>query len=288
MADASLVSAGDLYSPAVYSTDSEFLYFGNIPLITSASNFKLVDGIPLVLQNGKFHYDPVSIMQYGLQQYSFYKYDKDETHVQNIKTVADWLVDNQDKKSGKWLYNFQFAVGGTSSTLAAGWSSSMGQGQGISLLARAYLLTGNESYLNAAKLALEPLKLSVAEGGLHETIGGYNFYTEYPTSPPDYTLNGYMFTLFGIYDLSIVTNDTDAAKMFNDGITLLCQVLPYYDLPDKKISAYNLSYLTESMDKAHTSKFYHKVHIIQLNALYSVTGNKTLYDYMQKWKSYIE
>ncbi|HHM6324485.1 D-glucuronyl C5-epimerase family protein [Pseudomonas aeruginosa] len=101
-----------------------------------------------------------------------------------------------------------------------------------------------------------------------------------------------MFTLLGLYDWATETNSAEADKLFKDGIETLEKILPYYDLGT--FSAYDLSYITHSRlpylqpRAPHIAPRYHAIHIAQLRALSSVTGDKFLSDRAEKWQGYAE
>lgn len=283
------IKAGYLEAPEGYNPLGEFLYFGYIPVNVEGMGAKYdINEIPLVKINGILVYNPVSIAQYGLQYYSYYIKDGYKENLKPMMAAADWLVANQDRKTGKWLYNFPFDVGGMSIRLESGWSSAMGQGQAISLLVRAYNLTQDERYIQAAELGLEPLKVDVENDGLTRYIDGHPYYEEYPTDPPSYALNGFMFTLLGLYDLSYIKPESEATRLYNEGMETLKFVLPNYDLEENRISIYHLGHITKAPRSIHTSNFYHMVHIIQLKALDSVSPDPILEKYYRVWKEYIE
>lgn len=75
----------------------------------------------------------------------------------------------------------------------------MGQGHGISLLARAYNHSGGEmKYLLAALKALRPFRTPSQEGGvLANFLDKYPWYEEYPTTPSTFVLNGFIYSLLG-------------------------------------------------------------------------------------------
>lgn len=78
----------------------------------------------------------------------------------------------------------------------------MGQGQAISLLSRAFYHSGgNELYLNAASAALKPFKVFSKNGGVLSEFMHFPWYEEYPTIPSIFILNGFMYSLIGLYDL---------------------------------------------------------------------------------------
>ena len=57
-------------------------------------------------------------------------------------------------------------------------------------------------------------------------------YEEYPTTPPLFVLNGFIYSLFGLYDLAqVATGDAKqtAQKLFDDGMASLKVMLPFFD-----------------------------------------------------------
>jgi hypothetical protein len=89
----------------------------------------------------------------------------------------------------------------------------MAQGQALSVYSRAYRLTHNQKYLGSGKMAFKFLNTPISKGGTLTTLetlnteyknGNYFWYEEYISKPNNYTLNGFMYTLFGIYDWSKV------------------------------------------------------------------------------------
>ena len=231
------------------------------------------EGIPLKYQAGQYVYNPVHIAQYALL-------DRD-----NVMLVADWLLKTQDCDTGQWFYHFDFPVGGTSVTLEAPWASAMAQGEGISVLTYAYDESGEEKYLDAAEFALEPLKVDVEEGGLKQDFFGHDFYEEYPTDPPSYTLNGFMFALLGLHDLAQASPNSDAQALYDEGLKTLIYALPFYDQGDT--SAYHLGHLFDPPRKVHTSPRYHVLHVKQLKRLNEISSDPVLQYYHNLWQWYI-
>lgn len=78
----------------------------------------------------------------------------------------------------------------------------MGQGHGMSLLARAYYQSKKPEYLKAGLLSLRPFHADSSHGGvLAHFMGSLPWYEEYPTQPPSFVLNGFVYSLIGLYDL---------------------------------------------------------------------------------------
>ncbi|WP_252180281.1 D-glucuronyl C5-epimerase family protein [Endozoicomonas sp. 4G] len=200
--------------------------------------------------------------------------------------VADWFVLNQ-ASDGSWKSYFEhvFYLGRTD-PMSSGWSSALGQGLAISFLTRVYHITGNKKYLNACIAGLNPFEVKSEDGGvLTYWDGQYMFYEEYPTSPASFVLNGFIFSLIGLYDLSQY-GVSKAAELFNKGFLTLKKILPLYDLGNK--SAYDLTHYT-CMTFPNIARWgYHITHINQLFAMYCITGDENINTFYSRWKSYLD
>ena len=124
------------------------------------------DGVPLVdytifggTESGV--YNPITTSQYALGLYEEYLADGEDGVREAFLVQADWLVSMQSDDGG-FYYEFDLP----SRSLKAPWLSAMAQGEGMSVLVRAYYETDDEHYLKAAKDALRPRLLPIADGGL--------------------------------------------------------------------------------------------------------------------------
>jgi heparosan-N-sulfate-glucuronate 5-epimerase len=168
----------------------------------------------------------------------------------------------------------------------------MAQGVALSALARAYSREPTTDLKLAGDAALRFLLVPISEGGtfttleqLDPSLANYIFFEEYVTSPNVYTLNGYMFTLLGIYDWWKATESPLAERLFSKGMSTLVKLLPYYDIAG--FSIYDLSFLTHDRPP-HSAIRYHAVHISQLHALHSVTGRRILKEYADRWAETVQ
>ena len=118
-----LLSCQENYNPLKQYFD----YTGNINKFSNV--IKDENGVRLIDRNQELIYNPVSIAQYGLNQYSNYIEYGDKEYLDNALIQAEYLYKIQDKENGKFYYNFDFAVSGTDETLYAPWASAMAQGQ---------------------------------------------------------------------------------------------------------------------------------------------------------------
>ena len=154
----------------------------------------------------------------------------------------------------------------------------MAQGEAISVLVRANLLTDKSKYVEVAEKALKPFNISAKQGGFVNMFNGFPVYEEYPS--PDKTvavLNGFIFSLFGLYDLTLYNNN-NAKLLFDRGVNTLNNILKFYDL-----NYWSQYYLFDYPNNYPASFTYHLLVIEQLKALYILTGNKNFFEYSEKW-----
>ena len=252
------------------------------------------EGVPLVKYYGKDEMNPCTILQYTLAVYG--RYLKGESSKEDFLKVADYCI-GMMSEDGSFRYNFGYryyvAPGKYYKT---GWTSSMPNGHMLQVMARAYSLTKDPKYIKAGNSALDFLNVPIEAGGVKTTLKdispdleSYVMYEEYPCTPATYTLNGYMFTLIGIYDWSCLDGTgkkKEAEKMFKDGIETLKVILPAYDLGG--ITCYDLSYLTWKREKPHVASRYHAIHVAFCKIFFDITGDEEFNFYFKKWKDYVE
>lgn len=242
------------------------------------------EGIPQNKYQDGFIYNPVNIIQYGLTEYGYYLATKSQTHLEHAKATCLWLLKNQDVLTGQWYYSFDYSHSPSGSILKAPWASAMAQGEAISLLTRIYRVTKENELIEAAEKALRPLSVQVSDGGLCRDYCGNTFFEEYPTERPSLTLNGFMFCLFGLYDLLELNGNKGAQDLFLSGMHGLVKLLPLYD--DSLMSLYDLCHITCHAEntKRNLSKKYHIIHVKQLYGLNSIAPNDTIKHYADEWR----
>lgn len=253
--------------------------------------------IPKVKYGENFYYNPVTVAQYALTKYGQYMHIGMESTKEQFLIATNKLLDMQDEL-GAFRYVFPWKYYLTGEIYAPGWISGMAQGQALSVLGRAYYLTNDKKYLEAGNKAVKFLITPIEKGGtmstlkdLDPSLAEYIFFEEYISTPNNYTLNGYMFTLLGLYDWKIVTKKYQkqcinlAETYFDLGINTLVRILPYYDIGG--FSTYDLGHITFGK-KPHLVGGYHAAHINLLHALYSITNNKALKEFEILWSSYVD
>jgi len=132
--------------------------------------------------------------------------------------AADWLVENLEPNShgvSVWMHQFDWEY---FQTLRAPWYSGLAQGQGISLLVRAHVATGQARYRDAAERAFQALVTPVDQGGtLFVDERGDWWIEEYITDPPTHILNGMMWAMWGVWDWGRRQKSDDRRQMTEDG-----------------------------------------------------------------------
>ncbi|XP_022236893.1 D-glucuronyl C5-epimerase-like [Limulus polyphemus] len=211
-------------------------------------------------------------------------------HVAHFFAVADWFVRHQDENGG-WPIMVTRRLSPGMADLAPGWYSAMGQGQAISVLTRAFNITGNLTYLHSAMNAIEPFKVRSENHGVMTTFAGkYVWYEEYPTTPSSYVLNGFIYSLIGLYDLKMTCTHRDcktAAKLYEDGMVSLKKMLPLFDTGSG--SVYDLRHFSLGGVAPNLARWdYHTTHINQLMLLSTFNTDPIFKAIADRWIDYMK
>lgn len=168
----------------------------------------------------------------------------------------------------------------------------MGQGHAISVLSRAYYQTGEEKYLNAAVRGLRPFRVASSKGGVAALfLGKYVWYEEYPTTPPSFILNGFIYSLIGLYDLKSILQAAgkdavdEASKLFEQGMASLKNMLTLYDTGSG--TTYDLRHFTLKTAPNLARWDYHSTHINQLLLLSTIDDDAIFITTAERWIGYM-
>nr|CAG4646858.1 EOG090X0272 [Megafenestra aurita]SVE92256.1 EOG090X0272 [Megafenestra aurita] len=210
-------------------------------------------------------------------------------HMSMFYSSADWLVRHQDS-SGGWPIGVKRKLAAGRADLDPGWYSAMGQGQAMSLLMRAFYRSGRRHYLEAALNGMKPFSKSSAEGGVRAYfMNQYPWYEEYPTIPPSFVLNGFIYSLIGLYDvISLAPQDQvgDAQLLFDQGMHSLKKLLPLFDTGSGTV--YDLRHFTLGLAPNIARWDYHSTHINQLLLLSTIDSDSILTSVAERWMSYMQ
>jgi heparosan-N-sulfate-glucuronate 5-epimerase len=243
-------------------------------------------GIPMLNYHGRIglQYNPIAIAQWGLGNHSLYRKTQRPERKKKFLAAGDWLcVHLEPNPQGFWVWNHYFDWE-YRTTLKSPWYSGLAQGQGISLLVRAYAETGSTKYLDAAKLAFRSFLVSTGEGGVSFTDeSGDLWFEEYIVSPPTHILNGFIWASWGVRDFALATGDSSAHELFNRAVATLRANLPRYDL-----GFWSLYEESGTRLPMLASSFYHRLHIVQLQVMHRLTGERVFSDYADRWEGYAQ
>lgn len=249
-----------------YSKEKVTGYYNN--LTEKVSRFGLADNsVPTtIVDSGEKVYFSGAIIQYGLGAYDLYLINKEQSMKDKMLNCSDWAINNQ-KSDGSWeafvFENQQHPY------------SSMTQGEGISLLIRAYIETKEKKYFESAKKALDFMLIPIEDGGTAEYKENDIFFYEYTYEP--LILNGWIFSLWGLFDYVKFTDDAHIANILTVSLESL----------KKKLSKYDIKYWSKYDEKKRIcSPFYHKLHIAQLRVMYDLFGDEIYKEYADKWERY--
>lgn len=256
---ADLVDSGGFAQPAFDADGIVQVPYGRVDPST--------DTTPLV-------HNPVTAAQYALGCYERYIHG-DPTQLDGFMRHAEWLRKTMGP-DGRLEYRFDVA----SRQLTAPWISAMAQGEAISVFVRAAATTGDDSWLNAARLAYGPLTIPVTDGGAIATDGSELWLEEYPKDPPSHVFNGHVFALFGVRDLARATDDPAIDKAWRAAAITLADHLKDYEYDGWL--RYDLTPGTLARRQ------YYRLQVDQTRILAEMTGDVRFKEAIDRWDGPLE
>jgi hypothetical protein len=241
-------------------------------------------GIPMLDYHGRIglQYNPIAIAQWGLGNYNLFLLTRDEARKRKFLAASDWLCGHlEPNRFGIWVWNHHFDWE-YRTPLKAPWYSGLAQGQGISLLVRAYRETGNRVYLETADRAFTGFLKPTDEGGvICCDERGAVWIEEYIVSPPTHILNGFLWAAWGVYDYYLASKDASARTLFAKAVQTLRDNLDRYDL-----GFWSLYEQSGTRLPMVASAFYHRLHVVQLRIMHRLTGDEIFARYADRWENY--
>jgi len=234
------------------------------------------DGIPINktyidVTDKDYVYFPISIGQMGLSVWHTYLSSKRDEDAQRFLKFADWFLKHaeiDDRLGARWMTEVALPAYKNPGP----WQSAFSQSRGISVLLRAYQLTGREEYRSMAEQALQPFTISVADGGVTSFTEWGPFYEEYTSEVPTLVLNGMIFALCGVQDYRRVFPDHPlASRLFDEAVDTLISIMPQFDLG--YWSRYNICEADWYADIDPATILYQKLHITQMRMMHQLTGH---------------
>jgi heparosan-N-sulfate-glucuronate 5-epimerase len=234
-------------------------------------------GVPLVKTDTDPAFDfPIVIFQWGLGSWDRWLLSDQQDEVMRAQCLkaADYAVSSLTENGG-WLC----WTGLKRPTISP--YSAMAQGEGISLLVRAYqILPHRTDYIETAKRAAQFMLHSGYHGLLSTLKNGAECLQEYPGKAFNGVLNGWVFAIIGLYDLSLTNKDTELRTRLDSLVHDLARSAHLYDTgywSHYDLSGHNIA-----------SGFYHDLHITQLKTLSLIFPKtaKTLGEVIARFETY--
>lgn len=231
-------------------------------------------GLPLFEREGRRYDHPVLLAQAGIAALVADRRPAGPGGLELARRAADRLVTGAVEADGAlWLpYRFAFELHGRpAERLDPPWYSAMAQGQALSLVSRLAARTGDPADLGTAtRLAASFGRIGTRDGPWvsHVTPAERHLWLEeYPSERPDFTLNGFVFAVFGLYDYWLLGRDAAAERLIAGALTTLRGELAAFRTPGG-LSVYCLAHRVRSAK-------YHAIHVDQLRLLAALSGDRT-------------
>jgi hypothetical protein len=242
-------------------------------------------GVPQLEYRGKIgrQYNPIAIAQYGLGNFNKYASTGETIRRSKCLHAADWLIQHlEENQAGLrvWNHHFDWTY---RQRLIAPWYSGLAQGQGLSLLIRAAVMTGDNAYAAGAVTAFEAFTRDTRRGGvIAKDEDGRPWIEEYLVDPPSHILNGFMWGLWGLYDYARWSSNGDANELWQRCVDTLASNLHRYDTGD-----WSLYEFPVGGPPMLASPYYHRLHIVQLRVMYRLTGNALFQWCAERWAGFM-
>jgi hypothetical protein len=225
---------------------------------------------------GKPIHHPVIISQYGLAQHQLLL-DGDAAAEGPFLACVRWVeehgVPDEHDRFLVWPYTFPLRT----PRIKPPWISGMAQGQVLSLLARAYALTGSSRTADVARRTGRSFCYTIQEGGVvSEAPTKSLFIEEVAHSPAIHVLNGALYGLYGLYEYTATFDDPELLPVLDACVEGVEEALPLFDMG--WWSRYSLGL------RFHMAPpYYHDVHVQQLRSLARILDRPTYARYAERW-----
>jgi len=224
--------------------------------------------VPIVDYSFGSFRNPVTTAQTSFGFYDSYLISGEDRHKQSFLNNVNWLIDNCDNN---YYLHYLFSWEHYGRAMDIGWISGMSQGQALASTSMAYFLTQEERYLNAANGFFSTL-ISNQGSEWNVCIDNNNYYwiEEYPNEDICHVLNGFLFSLWGLWDYYCVSQNELALKLFSAGIKTIVDNYFIWNYADENGSIYCL----------HSSQItnYHSIHVNEFEYYANLLNIVEFYD----------
>lgn len=238
-------------------------------------------GIPILDYRGAIgrQYNPCATAQYALGWFQSWRRFGDHRARERFIACADWLLreGEADGDALWWRYRFDLDAYG----LRNPWISALAQAQALSVLVRAHAETGDARYRVAAAGALRSLMVPVETGGVLRSTPDGIVLEEVVADRLVAILDGWMFAVFGLFDARHAGLGADVVgleALLERSVSTLEALLPSYDL-----GYWSRADLYAQDPPMPASRFYHRLHVAQLQVMHELTRREPFALYARRW-----
>lgn len=213
------------------------------------------NGIPLFhSKTGELVHFVTGMCSFVFAHWEEYLLTGDKKHTIHILNIAEYLLQIAEnrKNGGLMLLDYE------SDKRDNGISCAMNQGEAISVMIRAYCLTNDIKYLNAAEKMAIPFLFPFGNEGVSGKLkqNGQIWYLEGGKT----ILNGHIYAIFGLQELNSILKSEWIKNLIDQGLNSIKNSINLFD------NGYWSWYWLET-PLYIASAMYHNLHICQLNAL---------------------
>jgi hypothetical protein len=285
-------TAYDLLQPMRFGVSKDYDFSGNTPFhrLPYALDFTasgMLDAYDMIRdssgtvmyphylingQTGSHYYSPLKIAHYILAIFNDYLRSDDVSLTEDIRHHLNFLLEigsthPNDSSVCVWRVPTSVLRYGVKSQHV----SAIVQGLVISAFLRGFVLWGDERFLETARRASRLMSIPLEDDGVQAASRWGTTYEEYPSDPYSHVINGFIFSLFGLYELSQITKDSIAEELYWTGISSLKKMAPDWIMG--YWSKYDLFDLTSGANVNLATRHYQYLHIDQLQVLFRQTGD---------------
>lgn len=213
------------------------------------------DGLPMFpSRTGELVHFCTGMCSFAFAHWEEYLNTNEQQHANHVVKVADYLIQMGELRDNGALMILDYDT----DLRDNGRACAMNQGESISVLSRAYCLTGTEKYKTAALDMAIPFSFDYGDKGVTGVLPETNavWYLE----GGKMILNGHIYSLFGLSDLYKITGDEKVNELLETGIKSVAESIHLYDNGYWSLYWLNKPYYV-------ASAMYHNLHICQLRAL---------------------
>lgn len=157
--------------------------------------------------------------------------------------------------------------------------SALTQSVGLSVLIRAFQLTGDQEYRDGIQRVVRTFERDILDGGVCAPIGSNGIcFEEMAVYPAAHALSGSIFALLGLYDYLQFTHNTHIDGLIQRGLATLHELLGEWESGSWTC--------TKLLDRELATPTQYELHIALLEALARTSGCEHCAQVAARWKIY--